>query len=95
VIYGTQRKWPPENFRATMQSYFLTTGILIIVAHGAACLITAEVMRYFLLSLPPAALSVICGNRLNRSIPRGKFDRYVHLGLICIGVMLLIRTPGY
>lgn len=92
VIYGTLRKWPPENFRATMQSYFLTTGILIVGAHASAGLITIEVMWYFLLSLPVAALSVFCGNRVNHLIPRGKFDRYVHLGLICIGVMLLIRT---
>ena len=94
VIYGTMRKWPPESFRATMQSYFLVTGVLIIAAHGTAGLITGEVMRYFLMSLPAAALAVFCGNRLNRKIPRGKFDRYVHLGLIGIGIMLLVRTLG-
>ena len=95
VIYGTLRKWPPNNFRATMQSYFLTTGILIIAAHGTAGLITTEVIRYFLLSLPAVAIAVVCGNRLNCLIPRGKFDRYVHMGLICIGGMLLIRTLGH
>jgi uncharacterized protein len=95
VIYGTMRKWPPENFRATMQSYFLATGILIIAAHGTAGLITKEVMRYFLLSLPAAALAVFCGNRINRKIPRGKFDRYVHMGLIGVGITLLIRTLSH
>ena len=92
VIYGTLRKWPPESFRATMQSYFLATGILIVAAHGVAGLINREVLRYFLISLPAAAMAVVGGNRLNRLIPRGKFDRYVHLCLIGIGIMLLIRT---
>ncbi|MCF8079375.1 MAG: sulfite exporter TauE/SafE family protein [Desulfobacterales bacterium] len=94
VIYGTLRKWSPESFRATMQSYFLATGVLIISAHGMAGLITEEVFRYFLVSLPAAALAVVCGNRLNRSIPAGKFDRYVHWGLVCVGIMLLVRTLG-
>ena len=92
VIYGNLRKWPPESFRATMQSYFLATGILIVAAHGVAGLINREVLRYFLISLPAAAMAVVGGNRLNRLIPRGKFDRYVHLCLIGIGIMLLIRT---
>lgn len=94
VIYGTLRKWGPENFRATMQSYFLATGVLIIAAHGSAGLITQEVFGYFLWSLPAAFLAVLLGNRLNRKIPRGKFDRYVHSGLTGIGMMLLVRTIG-
>jgi uncharacterized membrane protein YfcA len=29
VMYGLLRRWPPESFRATLQCYFLFTGLLI------------------------------------------------------------------
>jgi hypothetical protein len=35
---------------------------------------------------------VLIGNRLNRMIPPGRFDRYIHILLILVGVIFFIRT---
>jgi hypothetical protein len=89
VLYGTLRKWPSETFRATLQGYFLPTGLLILLSHGLAGLWTPNVLRLYLLSLPFTFLAFGLGAKLNHSIPSGKFDQIVHLFLITIGVVLL------
>jgi uncharacterized membrane protein YfcA len=92
VIYGTLRKWPAESFRATLQGYFFPTGIFIILSHGLGGLWTPDVLRSYAICLPVVLLAVWLGSRLNQSIPKGKFDRYVHVFLIIIGVMLFIDS---
>ncbi|HEY9887311.1 MAG TPA: sulfite exporter TauE/SafE family protein, partial [Candidatus Obscuribacterales bacterium] len=34
VVYGEMRRWSPTEFRATLQGYFLPTGLAIWVSHG-------------------------------------------------------------
>ena len=52
VIYGTIHKWSPEKFRATLQGYFLPTGLLIVISHGFGCLWNHQVFKLYLMTLP-------------------------------------------
>ena len=92
VTYGSLRKWSPMTFRATLQGYFFMAGIFICLGHGFAGLWTHTVLSYYLLSLPLVFVFTFIGGRLNRSIPKGKFDRIIHSLLIVIGLFLLIQT---
>jgi uncharacterized membrane protein YfcA len=92
VIYGTVRKWPPDHFRANLQGYFFPANLIIIAGHGLGGLWTPTVGWYFSLSLPIVLLSILIGNTLNRMIPQGHFDRFVHIILILIGALLFIHT---
>jgi len=94
VVYSTLKKWPAESFRATLQGYFLPTGMLITLSHGLAGLWTPGVLRLYAISLPVVLLATLLGGRLNRAIPQGKFDRYIHIFLIVIGTMLLVEAIG-
>ena len=92
VIYGTIRRWPPDRFRANLQGYFFPSNVIIIAGHGLGGLWTPSVGWYFLLSLPLLLLSIWIGNRLNRTIPQGRFDRYIHIILVLVGALLFIQT---
>ena len=92
VIYGTIRRWPPDRFRANLQGYFFPSNVIIIAGHGLGGLWTPSVGWYFLLSLPLILLSIWIGNRLNRTIPQGHFDRYIHIILVLVGALLFIQT---
>lgn len=89
VIYGTLRRWSPERFRATLQGYFLSS-VLIVVGHGAAGLWTGTVLRLYTYALPGVLLAIYAGGRLNQSIPRGRFDRFVYAALVVMGVLLIV-----
>jgi hypothetical protein len=98
VIYGTLRRWSAEHFRATLQGYFLPASVVGMAGYWVADLWTPAVTRYFLLSIPVAAASIVLGRVVNRRLAGRSFIRYVHLALITIGVTLLIqalwRRPG-
>jgi uncharacterized membrane protein YfcA len=92
VIYGAMRRWSAEHFRATLQGYFLPASLAVLVAHWLRGLWVPEVMRYYLMSLAPALAAIIAGRAINRRLRGRGFVRYVHAGLILIGVGLLIQA---
>jgi uncharacterized membrane protein YfcA len=92
IIYGTLRKWLPDEFRATLQSYFLPSSVIIVAGHGLGGLWTSEVGNYFFLSLPLTLFAIWIGGRVQRLIPPGHFDRWIHMLMIVIGGMLLFKA---
>ena len=89
VVYGTLRHWSPERFRATLQGYFLPASLTGMVGYWVAGLWVPAVTRYYLLSLPVVLVATVLGRAANRRLSRGPFLRYVHVGLIVIGLVLL------
>ena len=92
VVYATLRGWTPEHFRATLQGYFLPASAAGMCGFWAAGLWVPEVTRYFLWSLVPAVIAITIGRVANRRMRADHFVRFVHLGLIGIGVLLLIQS---
>jgi uncharacterized membrane protein YfcA len=93
VMYGHLRGWPPEQFRATLQSCFFPAYGSIVIGHSLTGLITPQIMQYFVLSLPLICLAIYLGGRLHTSIPQARFARYINMALLLIGVVLCVR--GY
>jgi uncharacterized membrane protein YfcA len=91
VIYGTLRRWEPNHFRATMQSYLLPTGFLILLGHGLSGLWTTQVFKYYILSLPIVFLAIYIGGKAHTSMAQKHFDRFVNAALIFMGVVLIMR----
>ena len=92
VVYGTLRRWPPEEFRATLQGYFLPASVLGMIGYWAAGLWVPAVTRYYLLSLPLTAAAILLGRWLNRRMDGRRFVLYVHAGLVVIGATLLVQS---
>ncbi len=92
VMYGNLRGWPPEQFRATLQSCFFPAYGSIVIGHSLAGLITPQIMQYFVLSLPLIGLAIYLGGRLHTSISQSHFTRYVNIALLLIGVFLCVRA---
>ena len=92
VIYGTLRRWDPEKFRATLQGYFFPTGALIAIGHCIGGLWTKPVLVNYAISLPVILVAIFLGGRINRRIPKARFDNYVYICLVILGVCLLIST---
>jgi len=90
VMYGLLRRWPPENFRATLQCYFLFTGVSILIGHGLAGLWTPFVLRLYLYSIPIIMVAIFAGGKINNHISKEFFSRIVYGLLIVIGALFLI-----
>jgi uncharacterized membrane protein YfcA len=90
IIYGTLNRWSPDRFRATLQGFFLPAGVVILIGHSLAGLWTPQVLLLYGLALPIVLVAIFLGSQLNRRIPARRFDRYIYLALIGLGVLLLI-----
>jgi uncharacterized protein len=92
VIYGAMRRWSPQHFRATLQGYFLPASVAAMAGYWVAGLWTHTVTHDYLLSLPAAIPAIFLGRWLNHRLRGDSFLKYVHAGLICIGLMLLAQA---
>ena len=94
VIFGSLRRWSPEHFRATLQGYFLPASLIGMAGYWLDGLWVPAVTRYFFLSLPVALAAVLLGRGINQRMRAHTFIRYVHVGLLGVGMMLLMQALG-
>src|SRR5580765_7434389 len=92
VIYGAMRRWSPQHFRATLQGYFLPASVVAMAGYWLAGLWVPAVTHYYLLSLPVALPAIFLGRVANHRLRSDSFLTYVHGGLVCVGVLLLIQA---
>jgi hypothetical protein len=92
VIYGAMRRWSAQHFRATLQAYFLPASIIGMAGYWLAGLWTADVTRYYLLSLPVTVLGVLLGRGINHRLRGDAFFKYLYVGLAIIGILLLAQA---
>jgi uncharacterized membrane protein YfcA len=91
AVYGSLRRWSPQHFRATLQGYFLPASLVGLIGYFALGIWGREVTRYLLVCLPAAILATFAGRSLNRRLSGEKFFRYVYVGLIATGIVLIVR----
>jgi len=91
AIYGSLRRWSAENFRATLQAYFLPASVAGMAGYWVAGLWTPSVNRFYFVSLPGVLIAIFVGRAINRRILARQFTFYIHLSLTVIGAALLLK----
>ena len=94
AIYGALRGWSPQHFRATLQGYFLPASLMGLAGYVVAGLWNAAITRYFLFSLPAVLVAILLGREINRRMTGHSFFRFVYVGLIIIGIVLIVQAAG-
>jgi uncharacterized membrane protein YfcA len=92
VIYGAIRRWSPQHFRATLQAYFLPASLLTLTGYWNRGLWTPTVTHASLVSVPVLVPAMLLGRWLNHRLHGDAFLQYVHAGLVCTGVALLVQS---
>ena len=91
AVYGALRKWSAQQFRATLQGFFLATSVLIVLLHGVRGLFVPPLIRMYVFSLSVVVLAILLGTSLNRRIQKG-FPSFVYVLLIIIGAASLLAS---
>lgn len=92
VVYGNIRNWTAKRFRATLQAYFLPASIIGMFGYWYKGLWNSTVTYYFFISVPVIVPAIFLGRYFNHRLTDGTFLKYIYLGLICIGTILLIQS---
>jgi uncharacterized membrane protein YfcA len=91
IIFGTLRRMPPAEFRATLQGCFTPLNFFILLGHALAGLWTQPVLELYAWSLPVILVAFWLGTQVQRAIPARSFERVVYLGLVVLGCVMVIR----
>lgn len=89
VVYGTLRRWSAQQFRATLQAYFLPASLMVAVGYRATGLWTPAVTHNYLLCLPVLVPALLLGRSFNRRMDHERFQRLLYFGLIVVALLLL------
>src|SRR5690242_13283161 len=92
AIYGSLRRWSPQHFRATLQAYFLPASLVGLAAYAALGLWTSTITRFYLISLPGVLVAIVLGRVINHRLRGELFLKFIHVGLILLGVLLLVQS---
>ena len=92
VVYGTLRDWSPTQFRGTLQAFFLVSGVLVVAGQAAGGLWSRELLPLVLAAVPAVGLAVVLGRALHTRMPTQRFQRYVHLLVALLGVVLFVKA---
>ena len=92
VVYGSLRRWPAQQFRATLQAYFLPASLLGLGGFWLAGILTRTVGQDYLIALPAVAVALPLGRMLHRRLLARSFTTWIHAGLAVIGLLLMAQV---
>ena len=92
VIFGTLNGWSQMQFVSTLQGYFLPSDIFILICQFFAGLLNKTVFHYYMIGLPFLLIGLLAGSKLRKRIPEGKFNKYVFVLLLLIGILFVTRS---
>lgn len=92
VIYGAMRRWSPQHFRATLQGYFLPASLVGVVGYRLTGLWTPAVTHFYWIALVAAVPAIFLGRALNHRLRGDAFLKYVHAGVVSVGIVLLVQA---
>jgi uncharacterized membrane protein YfcA len=91
IIWATLRAWTRDERRGVFQAYNLAVLFTALLAHVAAGLFTAELVRLALIALPGTLSGAFLGARLYRRLSDRRFDQLV-LSLLALSGVVLVWT---
>jgi uncharacterized membrane protein YfcA len=90
IIYGSCRRWPPNEFRANLQAFFIVSSCITVAGHALAGNLVPDVLRGLVAALPAIGLGGLAGSLIARHVPPDIFRRVVLLLLALLGGRLLL-----
>jgi uncharacterized membrane protein YfcA len=89
VVYASTRGWAPDEFKGTLQGFFLVNDGLVILGHLLGHNLTLQVARFYAIALPALLLGAFLGARLDRYLNPAVFRKVVLALLLVVGLRLL------
>ncbi|HID54222.1 MAG TPA: sulfite exporter TauE/SafE family protein [Anaerolineae bacterium] len=89
IVYGSCRRWPPDEFKGNLQGYFIPVTLLVLVVHGVSGNYTTAVWQNFLWAIPGIILGLIGGFFISGRLDPARFRKVVLILLLFLGLRLL------
>jgi len=91
IVYGAERGWVKDRFRATLQAYFLLTTVLSTVGYVSTGIITTESLKLNAMLLPALVLGAWAGQHGSKFVNPEAFRKLVLWALLGMGLFYTAR----
>ncbi len=91
ILYGRVSGWPREEFRSTLQGFFLLSSAVIIFSHYVAHNLTRTVLVLYGATLPALLAGVVFATRVDRRLDTRAFQTLVNGLLLILGFSLMSK----
>jgi len=92
IMLLTTKKFQPAEFRATLQAFFMFSGIGVVAGHIISRNIDHRVLTWFLGGLPLVFGSVFIGEWLHQKFDTEKFYAWIYALLALLGLTLIFKV---
>ena len=90
-IYGSLRGWSPAQFKGTIHSFFLISGIFIPFGYFGAGLVTPRVIGLFFVMMPVALLATLVGTWYSGKLKDETFQKVIWSVLLVLGIFFVMQ----
>ena len=90
-IYGSLRGWSPAQFKGTIHSFFLLSGIFIPFGYFGAGLVTPRVIGLFFVMMPFALMATLAGTWCSGKLKAETFQNVIWLFLLLLGLLFVVQ----
>ncbi len=94
ILYGHAREWPPAEFKANLQAFFLSSSTAVFFAHLLAGHIGPTTWLRAVWAAPGMAFGLWLGGRLDVYLSPERFRRLVLVALFLLGARMLWAALG-
>jgi uncharacterized membrane protein YfcA len=92
IVYSAMQPWSKDQAKAMLAVYFLISGLTIFATHAVSGLITADVLRLFINSIPALVLGIWLGTVTYHRISDAGFRRLAFVLVFAFGLMMIYRS---
>ncbi|MFC1814461.1 sulfite exporter TauE/SafE family protein [Thermodesulfobacteriota bacterium] len=92
IVYTSLCLWGKDQIKATLQGYFVLSGLVVIMAHAITGLTTPTALRFFGIGLPILFLGTCVGTRFYGLIKEAAYRKIMLILLSGMGVLMIYRA---
>jgi uncharacterized membrane protein YfcA len=92
IVYTSLQAWNKDEIKATLQGFFVVSGLMIVCAHAISGVTTLPVLRFYGVSLPALILGTYVGSYFYGMIGEQWYRRVMFILLAFLGAFMIYRT---
>ena len=89
IVYTSLQPWTKDKIKATMQGFYVASGLVVVLLHALNGLTTAPVLWYFLISMPALVLGTYIGSFFCGRIGEETYKKIMFILLALLGAFLV------
>lgn len=92
IVYTSLQAWSKDKIKATLQGFFVISGLMIVSGHAISGVTTSAVLRFYGVSLPTLILGTYVGSYCYGMIGEQWYRRVMFILLAFLGAFMIQRT---